>query len=242
MKKAVLLDFDGVVLKSHAASSHVASRCSQYTKKFINVRNPIKTSEINMHLYKSHGHTLLGLQKLGFADATIHGFNSFVYDSLDYHTLFKGVRDTHNKDADAMYYFVDKMTQRDMHVMIFSNAPPKWCSTILDKLCPGLGDLECISTTSRYLKPQKQCYQETESLMRGKGFDKFFFIDDSMLNFQPVNGNGSWTKFLFSQEPQEHPIAFKDQFYMVSSLHQVLDAVDAISQDASRQEKEILAV
>jgi FMN phosphatase YigB (HAD superfamily) len=225
MKPCVLLDFDGVVLRSHPASSHISARCTHYAKQFIKVRNPIKAAEINRHLYTNYGHTVLGLQKLGFQDANLFDFNRYVYDSFDYSGNFKSIRETHKTDSDSMFRFFDAMESKGIGIKIFSNAPPAWCSTILGRMCPGIEAIECIPSTSRYLKPQLQCYAEAERFVSDKGYDHCIFIDDSMLNLGQVVGDPKWTNILFSREMQDSPIILKNRLFVVSNLKQAAQSI-----------------
>ena len=74
--KSLLLDIDGVVLRSPLLLAHVQDNCVKYVaSKLPEAKNP---RDVNRVLYMTHGHTARGLSKAFQIDTS--DFNEKVYD------------------------------------------------------------------------------------------------------------------------------------------------------------------
>lgn len=218
-KTAVLIDFDGVILKNHSAHSVVVSRCNNYLQRHIKVRNPVKVSEINNALYKTYGHTVLGLRKVGF-NVDVNEFNSAVYDTFDYYNNFKNLSKTHSRDIEDLNIFIDSCYNEGLTPIIFSNAPDVWCQSILSYMDKNLCNIPTLSDiTQVHLKPTKACYDEVEKKLHQ--YENIVFLDDSMANFKAISNNKKWLKILVSQIQQDTLLKITDELYMTSKFPKI---------------------
>jgi FMN phosphatase YigB (HAD superfamily) len=214
LKQAVLLDFDGVVLRRHPAHDVVALRCQQFAQRHLRIKNPIKAREVNTCLYKTYGHSLLGLQKLGHS-VTADEFNHFVYDMLPYEVMFKDVRETNKKDVSDLKDLAAFCDASDVDMFIFSNAPTVWCETILFHM--GVAPIPML--THSHLKPLQACFKEVKWAL--PEYSRLVFVDDSFINFKHVLEDEHWISVLFSNEVQECSVRIAHNAHMIHDLKHV---------------------
>jgi FMN phosphatase YigB (HAD superfamily) len=214
LKKAVMLDFDGVVLRRNPISQCIYHRCQRYVQKHTGMRNPIKLQEVNKELYDACGHTALGLQKLGYENVTLSEFNEFVYSNLDMRELRENC-----DDGDDLRAFVDSAYAKGMRVYIFSNAPDTWCKEALSLM--GAPELPSVynAVTSQYLKPTQAAYDAVERIVE-HDVDKIVFVDDKIINHLPILNNPRWESVLMTTGLQEQVVKIKS-VKVVQSLRQV---------------------
>lgn len=224
-KKAVLLDFDGVILRKCKLHNDVYMRCQQYVNKHIRIRNPVKLAEINKVLYESSGHTVLGLHKFGY-DVDVHGFNKFVYDYLDYHSL-QSLRKSQSKFIDDLKFLREYCEKHNFKMAVFSNAPDHWCKTVLHYMSKDLEDIETLSyITNINLKPTDACYKIVEKQFRK--FDHVFLVHDKMINLtSPILKH--WTKVWVSETKQDSIIEIPEaRMFVIGNGDSVLRNVKSI--------------
>jgi FMN phosphatase YigB (HAD superfamily) len=215
MSRALLLDFDGVVLRKHHAHDVVSMRCRKYVQKFVPIRNPVKANELNRHLYRTHGHTVLGLRKIGY-DVEVNEFNNQVYSSIPYTQLFNKIQSTHVEDIKSVLKVLNYCKSNDIDVHLFSNAPDVWCLQILHAMGIDVeayfeGSLSVITGT--YLKPEKECYDAVKVILNK--YDQICFVDDTLVNFQHVYHDQKWTNLLMSHDVQVEPIPITEKMAMI---------------------------
>lgn len=230
-KHALLLDFDGVILRHCKLHSAVYSRCQKFVHMHIDsIRNPVKIAELNKSLYESSGHTVIGLQKLGY-DVKVHEFNQFVYDHINYTSLADFASSNKNLVHD-MLALKDFCDNSGVSLGIFSNAPNQWCKTILHYIDP---DLETIPTlsyiTDNYLKPSDACYKHAQRAFRS--YKHVTFVDDKMINLVSPRIS-SWTKVWVSESPQDEIITLpQSNMFIIGNGDSVIRHIhDIIKQEA----------
>lgn len=207
--KVLLLDFDGVIIKKHPLFAHVNARCKSYIGKYTNIRNPDKVREINDQLYASSGHTLLGLQKLGYS-ATRQDFNRHVYDFLDYSCL-----GNLSKETTDLKNLLQLCKKNNISVRVFSNSPEIWVHSFLRAM--QCSQVPVLATNS--LKPEESCYTEVENMFQNS---EIYFVDDKIVNLIPVLHRERWTPVLFSQSLQDNPcFRLAHNMYMVNNLSNI---------------------
>ena len=216
-RKVVLLDFDGVVLKNHPIHRTVGMKCRTYLQKYVPIRDPIKASELNRHLYESTGHTLTGLKELGYP-VSINEFNNYVYDNIDYSQL-KDLKQTNKSDIDDFRKLKHWCKTNEIKSYIFSNAPWQWCDTILKRM--GENDIDVLNTFC-LLKPNGKLYDAVEHLFPDH---KFYFIDDKMSNLVPVMPRKNWIKILMSYDKQDSHIRINEDTYIISYLNDCIEII-----------------
>ena len=219
MKRALLLDFDGVVLRHKYSDKIVISRIEKFVSRYIKV-NPSTLSKINKDIYTSTGHTVLGLQNLGF-DANIEEFNEYVYGRLNYDFLFNNIRRTHEKDIRILIGLKEYCDKNDVALNIFSNAPKIWCDGVLSQMSEELLSMNNIENIigKNVLKPGLSVYSIIEKKLH---FDKFYFVDDKFANFMPVYNSTKWIKILLEERDD---VLRKDMIF-ISCLSRIRDILD----------------
>ena len=188
----VLLDFDGVVLKNHPIQQRVGQLCTQFVEK----RTKLKKSAtvLNKNLYSAYGHTVLGLNALGY-ETSKDEFNEFVYGQINYED-FRDIRDTHCSDVleyKRVYEWFRGQSRYDL--TIFSNAPDLWTSTIsrmmIDEEVPSLA-----GQMGEFFKPQRECYDAVDKAHgSAHGSGSIVFLDDNLMNV--VESPESWKSLLY---------------------------------------------
>lgn len=192
MKKVLLLDFDGVIFKHKNAINIVSNKAARYVKKITNVNN--KDSHIiNKYLYKSFGHSVTGLIKMGY-DVSMTDYNNFVYDNLDFKKLFKNID---KKDVDNINNIIIYCKKYKIHSCIFTNSPPIWYNNILDYINVDKNQFDYIDNYDM-LKPNKDIYDLIED--KYKNHDKIYFVDDSFVNFTHTLSNPKWINIMLDNK------------------------------------------
>jgi FMN phosphatase YigB (HAD superfamily) len=230
MKKVVLIDFDGVVLKNKIADAKVAKRAGIYTWKHINQHKSSQNchrmvtlsqgEDVCYNLYKGYGHTVLGLQGIGLSECNIKDFNKNVYDTLDYHVLRKT-----NNNFDDVRKLINYCHECHYEMFLFSNAPLRWMSNMLkddEDILFAMQDirkrLEIDEDDERYLKPNQYIYD-----VIGSSFikDNIVFVDDNINNIKPVMNKLTWTNIVMSTVNRK----ISNRLHIVDSLENVIDII-----------------
>lgn len=219
MRKLILLDFDGVILKRHPLLKQVSYKCQQYTKKYTRLTNPVHIKDLNEQLYSSTGHTLLGLQKLGFP-ATIDEFNSYVYGLLNYATLFKHDEELEHQ-GESFKTFLEHCQYHNIDVRIFSNAPDIWVKAFVNNMTRNTINVQTLSDiTSCHLKPTHTCYNMVEKQFRTQDI---IFVDDKLANLMPVMNRSRWRTYLYGQNTQYNKyIPITNKIIMIDDLQELI--------------------
>lgn len=221
-QKALLLDFDGVILRKHPAHNAIALRCQKYANKHLKFRNPIKLREINASLYKTYGHTVLGLRALGY-DVCIREFNDQVYQSFPYDYAFRDLQETNHHEIKAVKDILNQAKKRGIKTYLFSNAPDIWCFSILNYMGLNIDrwfDGSLSSITEKHLKPETECFTLARSKL--SSVEQFIFIDDSFINFKNVLEDPQWKLLLLSPEIQIDPIMVTPSLCISNELSDIL--------------------
>lgn len=230
MRKVVLVDFDGVVLRNKIADAKVAKRAGIYTWKHINKhmasQNHNKAISVSQgedlcyNLYKGYGHTVLGLKGIGVSSANIKGFNRIVYDTLDYPTIRKS-----NNCFDDVRKLINYCYETHYEVFLFSNAPQRWMSNMLkddEDILIAMQDvrkmLEIDENDDRFLKPSQHIY---DVICSSFNKENIVFIDDNINNIKPVMDKLTWTNIVMSTVNRK----INNRLHLVTSLENVTDII-----------------
>lgn len=195
MQKVLLLDFDGVVVRHPKSSFEISKRSQEFVKKHTRVKTDFEARVLNAHLYKSYGHTLLGLQKLGYK-VSVAEFNEYVYSGLDYEGLFKDFKRTNRTDIQNIVELNKFCKNQKIPIYIFSNAPNEWCGTIMDMMLEDETFYNFIDM-SNDLKPSFVLYENVSYKFKG---NKIVFVDDSFINFSNTIKNKQWLNVHFTTD------------------------------------------
>lgn len=234
-KRAVLLDFDGVIFQNKKALDRVQDRIVEYVQQ--NVYNGYMNKEdairVNRDLYTTYGHTHLGMKKLFLPESRISCFNKFVYDQDFLSSLQSEFMDDEliRKNVKEFEEWVTNFYRAyGIPVYIFTNSPREWCYTWLKyRYIEGFRDIfssdHVVFDSGLYslLKPDPSTYKRLEYYFKKK-FDnepyELIFVDDSLTNLIPVAGNALW-----------HPIWFKgdddkSHFMRMENLNQIEQVIN----------------
>lgn len=185
-KLSLLLDFDGVILRNHPIGNIVVKRCQSMVHKSMKHVDFESCKKVNKQLYESTGHTVLGLQRLGYKDISIPEFDQLVYEKIDYKMELAEIHKTHHQDIQSINNIYKWCEASGVDMWIFSNAPDSWCYSISHMM-----DIPVLPSTRSLvssLKPNPECYLDVRKKVKS---DKYVFVDDKMINL--VNAPQDWT-------------------------------------------------
>lgn len=203
LKKVMLLDYDGVVLRNNVANNLVAKRAGLYTRNVISIKNNYMVdnqaaADMCFNLYKGFGHTLLGIHAVGIKDPNVclKDYNNFVYSHIDYDEL----RLTNN-DMQDVKKLVELCHEKGVSTYMFSNSPKIWIHETLGykqkELARDIVDVRDILNVrdddASMLKPQPTIYDLVDRMFADCDI---IFVDDSACNFQYTLSRPNWTNVL----------------------------------------------
>lgn len=226
LKKVVLVDFDGVVLRNKTADAQVAKRASIYTwRKINNIKSynhqlisPKEAEGVCYNLYKGYGHTLTGLKSIGIPNCHMKDYNKQVYDTMDY----KKIRNTNN-NFDDFRVLINYCQEYHHEIYFFSNAPYRWIlNTLKDEpdIVSSINDvrkvLDINEDDEHYLKPYQPVYDKLNSFFNK---ENIVFIDDNIGNMKPTMSNITWTNILFCNTNKK----INNRLYFVNDLANIIN-------------------
>lgn len=221
LKKVVLVDFDGVVLRNKTADIQVAKRASIYTWKKINeiksynhkLISPKQADDISYNLYKGYGHTLSGLKYTGIPNCHMKDYNKFVYDTIDYEKIRK-----FNNDFDDLRVLIDYCIEHHHEIYFFTNAPYRWMNNVLkdnSDILSSVNDVRKVlnidEDDENFLKPYSNIYDKINSHFYK---ENIVFIDDNVGNIRPVIDKITWTNILFCNADKK----INNKLYFINDL------------------------
>jgi hypothetical protein len=205
MKLTALVDFDGVILKSPGPSNYIKRKVEQYVKAKTSVQN---APALNEDLYKRHGHTFLGLKKLGVV-SSYRDFNNFVYGQKQEYAHYKL---TQEELAD-WHQFRQDMDKIGVTVKLFSNSDKRWLTQFIeyDKDLYSLQDaLENYEDNmySQLIKPKREIHDFVHYQIPKSSF---VFIDDKLSNFEISMEDPRWLN-IWLQKFENGPKLFRNLY------------------------------
>jgi FMN phosphatase YigB (HAD superfamily) len=189
----LLLDYDGVILRSPRISSNIQHRCENFVRHVTGIQ-PEKVPMLNRRMYESHGHTVLGLRALGF-NVSSNEFNSYIYQNLsEIPVELNDINITGLKQA---------LSEFPNDTYIFSNAPQSWITYTMSRnetTKKLLDKLTFINPKSPELfKPDLRVFLEVRSqLYKDNTYPEIFFVDDSLQIIANAIQVKNWTGFWLS--------------------------------------------
>jgi FMN phosphatase YigB (HAD superfamily) len=201
MKKVLLLDYDGVVLRNRTASSLITKRAGLFTQSVFTRKNNITittkdASDLSYNLYKGYGHTLLGLNGIGLKNVLLKDYNNFVYSHIDYDELIM-----ENNDMKDINHIVSTCKAQKIDVFFFSNAPRVWIYNTLKRnkylstnICDVRDILEISDNDCTFLKPKSEIYDALEERFKN---NVIVFVDDNSYNMTYTINKNNWINVLY---------------------------------------------
>jgi FMN phosphatase YigB (HAD superfamily) len=195
MSARILLDYDGVILRSARATHYQFSQSVKFMYTKLNkTMSLVDCARANARYYPVHGHTVHMMNRLYDADVTLAEYNEFVFGKIE---LKRNALDDTRVLEDMAEFgkFVRVCKNLDVPVAIFTNAHPNWVSrTALGAVCnlPVIHPEDNLSL----LKPAAEAYKRVNASFPG---DSFVFIDDSADNCvaAETHGDGLWSSVVF---------------------------------------------
>jgi FMN phosphatase YigB (HAD superfamily) len=219
--KVLLLDMDGVVTKNKVLSKAIKNRVTGYVKKTINKHmTNKKADEINKVLYTEFGHTLLGLQQVYNSNITLEHFTNYVYDdAFVKHIKFKCDEEI------ALKKLLETCKEVNIPVYIFSNAPERWCKTILESMNINnmniIGSDHYIFKYNTYpfpcLKPNYITYIKVMQFVNQYKNRELLFVDDSIKNLMPVLNHPNWKTIWMTEDSN----IYSKYLYSINDIEQL---------------------
>lgn len=217
MQKVLLLDFDGVLLKHSRSSFEISKRSQNFVRMTTNVVNDNEARHLNANLYKNYGHTVLGLQRMGYK-VSVADFNKYVYSGINYDELFTDFKRTNSQDIRSFTELAKFCRSQKIPIYIFSNAPNEWCGTIMDMMLQNDTFYNFVDTSDE-LKPSFVLYENVSYKFKGK---KIVFVDDSFINFTNSFRNNQWTNVHYTSD--KYTInKNNNNLYTIDSLDKIYD-------------------
>lgn len=195
-KHILLVDFDGVLYKNTLAGRYVGMRSSLFVEKVLRGVGskysrvaPEKSryfEKINKKMYTSFGHTVIGLQKLGY-DISVEDYNKFVFGGFPYGSL---------KDSSVAQRWKEcEGVCKDMYV--FSNSPTEYCNMIACTDLPNVRDLMSCTGKGNLLKPESGVYKAVSDVFPEH---IIHFLDDSQINITGASKFPLWKGYLYDND------------------------------------------
>lgn len=228
MGKVVLLDVDGVILRHPPTLAKVGKRIDALVAKTVGVSED-HGAKINQRLYKTFGHTYLGLRRMYPRGMTLSDFNRFVYSEDVVQSI---ERCTYNVDVlesiVALQKFLTTCQVAGIPIYMFSNAPLVWCNEIkscfhLGKWIPDDHVLSCEHEVFQgCLKPQRRVYETLQQYLafQYKNDELMMtFVDDTFANLVPIIDKPHWKPVLFETEIGVMPMVSPKLYHATSFDH-----------------------
>ncbi len=206
MGKVVLLDVDGVILRHPPTLNKIGKRIDSLVAKTVGVSEE-HGAKINQRLYKTFGHTYIGLRKMYPRIMSLDDFNQSIYTE---DALMSIQRCTYNVDVlesiIVMQRFLQTCNNAGVPVYMFSNAPRVWCEEIynsfhIHRWIPSDHILSCDHEIFQgHLKPQPIVYDTLQQYLRFQYKNdhlRMIFVDDTFANLVPIMDKPYWKPVLF---------------------------------------------
>ena len=190
MNKVLLLDFDGVIFKHKSALNIVSNKAARFVKNNIKVNNR-DSHIINKYLYKSFGHTVNGLNKIGY-NIKVEEYNNYIYNNIDYKRIFNNINE---KDIEDIIKIINICKEKQIKLYIFSNSPEIWYKNIMECMNLNMNDFDYINNMNM-LKPEKELYNKIENEFT----KQIYFVDDSFVNFTHTLLNPKWINIMLDRK------------------------------------------
>lgn len=225
----IVLDYDGVILRSNKASSMIANKCDAFVGH-VTRNNSIECARsLNQSLFKTYGHSVLGLRSLGYNVST-HEFNGYVYSDIDYASMQLTYADFANFTG-----LSELIREYQGRVYIYSNAPNEWVTETMNMTYIGRQLFQGVQLLSMHeyeiLKPDPNIYVHATNKL---GARNVYFVDDMLLNVKNASMSG-WCGIWYNPQHESFRVCddlmsmqnFKDLLYYVA-LHESQKSIQDI--------------
>lgn len=205
-KTALLLDFDGVVVRSPRVDRYVSAACTRLLadKARVKYRDAKRLNDV---MYPKYGHTSTVIERVYGVPCGVREFNDAVYGKyVDYGQVARLLREPDLARARQFEALIRAWTPD--RVFVFSNAAEGWVARVMELV--GMQPLArgniLTSDKLRALKPHAGAYAEAEFHVRlaCPDAEHVLFWDDQPKNIRALEEHRehlslSWTG-LFSED------------------------------------------
>lgn len=217
----LLLDFDGVVLRNHNIHKVVVDRCTNFVHKVVKCPNKEFASKLNRELYYNAGHTLYGLNKLGYNGVNEKDFEKYVYKDINYNDYLYDVKDTHKSDIESFKKLETHCKKNNIEMLFFSNAPDVWCHSICNEM--GISKLPTTYSFMSRLKPEPQSYMDVDLHLKS---DLYVFVDDKLTNLLNTPNTTKWKCVWMDNSDYSEYLRINNRLTMIKDLTDVCELLD----------------
>lgn len=198
-KTALMLDFDGVLLKNPKVQKYVAHKCTEYLAKRTGTTYA-HAKQTNDARYPVHGHTARVLEKDFGLPCGPREFNQGVYGSMDFERVRSWLT---QRDAEYARTVLDHWNVRRENTFVFTGAPRKWVLELREALALPFEDYRVLgSDVLGHFKPDPRAYAEAEFFVRLNmpQVESFCLVDDGVENVKMAMVLPRWTGVLYPAE------------------------------------------
>lgn len=198
-RTALLLDFDGVIIRNHRVQRYVGNTCTRYLAREAGIRFP-EAARINRIKYPKYGHSSYILSYDYKVPCSIAAFNVGVYKHLIDPSVVQRLLTPEDRTyALSLLNMLRKHGWMPDSTFIFTNAMDSWCLDVLNLLNLDLKAFTnhgiLSSNALGALKPTPHAYKEAEFLVSSllPNADHFVFVDDHEGNLViPKSSKTKW--------------------------------------------------
>ena len=183
----LLLDYDGVILRSTAARKFQNERSAAFMHHVtgMSMESCVK---LNSAYYRHYGHTTNLINAMFRQSVTLREYNDFVFDDAAMAKL--ELEPSVAPQLEKLQEFERQASQYGVAWSIFTNAPSKWVTAT-----GGSGHIVSAEHDITMLKPAPEAYARIEKLF--ENVTVFVFIDDDEKNILAADRRGNWKTILF---------------------------------------------
>lgn len=194
-RRALLLDFDGVVLRNHKIHRYVGNVCTRVLSQKAKL-DYATAKDVNSRWYPIYGHSSFIIDKKYGIPCSVKEFNDLVYEKYMDFDLVQQMLSP--QDIVYAHQFADVIdTCAPDTTFLFSNANDRWCANLMSML-----GIQGAIPTSRYLcsdnlealKPSNKSYSNAENHVRRAFPDvtQFVGVDDQAKNVRGMCKRRDW--------------------------------------------------
>lgn len=197
---ALLLDFDGVIIRNKKISSYVAHQCTRLLADYGGLTMQ-RAKVLNDKLYPVYGHTSYILEKDLNIPCSIKAFNKAIYSSYINYDQVKKMISKDDREYAQEFRKIIRDAEIKENVFIFTNANDIWCMYILMQLdildlIPRSNVLS--SNVLKSLKPSKIAYDAAafyvDCFAKHEAKNQIVFVDDQAKNIEPIQNDPKWNE------------------------------------------------
>lgn len=196
-RTALMLDFDGVLMRNRRVQKFIGHKCTEYLAKKTG-KSFQEAKRVNDAKYPIHGHTAFVLERDFGISVPPKQFNADVYGNIDYDRVRAMLTE---RDVAYARDFLNIWNVDRTNSFVFTNAPRHWVLELNKVLRMPFDDYRILgSDVLGHFKPDPKAYAEAEFFVRLilPHANTFCLVDDSVENVKMAMVLPRWTGTYFS--------------------------------------------